>query len=177
VFGGAMPVTAVGAGPTTTHSTTGPSTSAPSTTAAGRPTNAAVTWAAVADIQRIDPVTGQATVVGRLPTPLQGAVAITLDGKIYVAGGSGPAGVNGLIWGFEPPDAGLALAGHLKVPVSGPGVTTIGATAWLVGGEAAGGHLVGSIQTFRPSPGSVPSPGPGLSRPTTTTKTSPVPSG
>ena len=49
-----------------------------------------------------------------------------LNGKIYVAGGSGPAGVNGLIWGFEPPDAGLALAGHLKVPVSGPGVTTIG---------------------------------------------------
>ena len=50
-------------------------------------------------IQRIDPATGRATVAGRLPQPVQGAAAISLDGRIYLAGGAGsprrlPAGLS-----------------------------------------------------------------------------------
>jgi len=172
VFGGEAwraPVTAKVAHPTTT---TLNFTSAPKTVTS----HLALTWAPVADIQRVDPATGQATVVGRLPASLQGAVAVTINGNIYVAGGMGRAGVNGLIWGFEPADSGLTVAGHLKVPVAGAAAATVGSTAWLVGGESVGGHLVGSVQTFRPkATGSLPPPGPGSSRPKATASTSPAP--
>jgi hypothetical protein len=113
---------------------------------------APATWAPVADVQRVDPVTGQSSVIGHLPVPVQGAVAVTLDGQIYVAGGQGPSGVNGAIWGFEPSASALTLAGRLQSPVSGAGVAVVGSTAWLVGGQAAG-HLVGSVQTFTVVPG------------------------
>lgn len=156
------------------------STAPSSTTAAAHPpapAHQAETWTAVSDIQRVDPATGQAAVIGHLPTALQDAAAFTLGGHIYVAGGQGPAGVNATIWGFEPANAGLVVAGHLRTPVSGAGVATLGSTAWLVGGQSTGVKLVASVQWFRPKASSAPSPAPGSSRPRATTSSSLVRAG
>ncbi len=102
----------------------------------------------VNDIQRVDPATGQVSVVGHLPTALEGAGAATLDGHIYIAGGYTGAGVVGTVWGFEPATATVVVSGHV-VPVSFAGLAVTGATAWLVGGQSAG-RPVGTVQAFRP---------------------------
>jgi outer membrane protein assembly factor BamB len=41
-------------------------------------------------IQRIDPAHHQSSVIGHLPYPLEGAVAVTMEGQIYLAGGATP---------------------------------------------------------------------------------------
>ena len=110
-------------------------------------------WGPVADIQRFDPASGKATVVGHLPTAVEGAVAVTLDGHIYVAGGRGPAGTNAKIWGFEQQVGRVVVAGTLPTPVAGAGATVMGSEAWLVGGRAADGKLIGSLQTIRSKAG------------------------
>lgn len=106
-------------------------------------------WGPVADIQHVDPVTGKASVVGRLPVPLEGAVAFNLSGRLYVAGGHGPAGWNGDIYGFQPATGKVVVAGHLLHPVSGPGAAVEGGVAWLVGGDSASGAPSGWVQTVR----------------------------
>lgn len=165
VFGGA-----------TTMLRSRPAASARPSASAAPSTSTTLSWAPVAAIQRVDPVTGQATIIGHLPTPLQGAVAVTLDGHIYVAGGQGPSGANALVWGFEPDSATVVVAGRLREAVSGAGAATLGSTAWLVGGES-GGDLVGSVQALRPVPSSAPPPVPGSSRPSATSSTSLPPAG
>jgi hypothetical protein len=108
----------------------------------------------VSDIQRIDPRTGLASVVGRLAVALEGASAATLDGHIYLAGGRTAVSVQGTIWAFEPATATLkaamVVAGHLRLPVSNSGIAVKGPNAWLVGGES-GGRPVASVQTFSPT--------------------------
>ena len=105
-------------------------------------------WAPVADIQHVDPANGHATVVGHLPVPLEGAVAVNIDGAVYVAGGHGPAGFNGVVWGFEPPAGQVVTSGHLPHGVSGAGATVEAGVAWLVGGDSASGKPVGWVQTL-----------------------------
>ncbi len=121
-------------------------TSTTSTTAAVHPIPG---WHPVADIQRFDPASGKAAVVGQLPAAIEGAVAVTLGGHIYVTGGRGPAGTNGQVWGFEQQVGRVVVAGALPTPVAGAGATVMGNTAWLVGGRAADGKLIGSLQTLR----------------------------
>jgi hypothetical protein len=104
--------------------------------------------APVDDIQRVDPAAGTATVVGYLPTRLEGASAATLEGHIYVAGGWTGLQLRGTVWGFEPGTATVVVAGHV-VPVSFAGLAVVGSTAWLVGGQSAG-RPVATVQTFRP---------------------------
>lgn len=101
------------------------------------------------DIQRVDPLTGLAAVVGHLPEPLKGASAVDLGGSIYVAGGQGPTRASATIWGLEPSTGKMIVAGHLQSAVSNAGVAVLGSTAWLVGGES-GGHPVGAVQSFKP---------------------------
>ena len=42
-------------------------------------------------IQAVDPARRAASVIGRLPEPLAGAAAVTVDGEVFVAGGDSPA--------------------------------------------------------------------------------------
>ncbi len=126
--------------------------------------------AAVNVIQAVDPARHTAAVVGRLPEPLAGAVAVTVDGEVFVAGGDSPAArppVPGLgttqlsgqsgaagstvsaIWAFNPATRRLLPAGRLQVPVSHAAVTVSGSTAWIVGGES-GGTVVSAVQVLRP---------------------------
>jgi hypothetical protein len=112
--------------------------------------------APVDDIQRVAPATGQATVVGRLPTALEGASAATLAGHVYIAGGWTGLTLQGTIWGYEPATATVVVTGHLR-PVSFAGLAVIGSTAWLVGGQSAG-RPVATVQKFSPVPAQLAGP-------------------
>jgi hypothetical protein len=129
-------------------------------------------------IQRIDPSTHKAVVVGHMPYPVEAAAAVNLGGTIYVAGGestspdTAAAGVGttqldgwasaaiaptsgvspvGDVWAFVPATGAVDRAGQLQVPVAHAGVVTEGTSAWLIGGES-GSAMVGTVQTLRPNP-------------------------
>ena len=125
---------------------------------------------AVNVIQAVDPARHKAAVIGRLPEPLAGAAAVTVDGEVFVAGGDSPAarqpagglgttqlsGQSGAagsgvsaIWAFSPATGRLLPAGRLQVPVSHAAVAVTGSTAWVVGGES-GGTAVSAVQMLRP---------------------------
>ena len=128
-------------------------------------------------IQRINPETHQASIVGHLPYPIEAAAAMNLGGTIYLAGGesSAPhakapgvgttqldgwatssvaptAGVSpvGDIWAFAPASGAVAYAGQLQVPVAHAGVVVQGDAGWLIGGES-GSSMVGTVQWLRPN--------------------------
>jgi hypothetical protein len=123
-------------------------------------------------IQSIDPARHTAAVIGHLSEPLAGAMAMTLDNELFVAGGDssvnrrpipglgttqfGPAGpgrrTRATIWAFDPASKRLLPAGRLQVPVSHAGVAVIGSVAWIVGGES-GGTLTTAVQMVRPNTG------------------------
>jgi hypothetical protein len=126
---------------------------------------------AVDAIQAIDPARHTAKVIGHLPEPLAGALAVTLNNELFVAGGdttaarhvtaglgttqliprrsSSPSTTVSTIWAFDPATKRLLRAGDLQVPVSHAGAAVIGSTALVVGGES-GGSLLKSVQMFRP---------------------------
>jgi Kelch motif len=128
--------------------------------------------APVGAIQSVDPARHTASVIGHLPEPLSGALAVTLNNELFVAGGesavarpvtaglgttqpvpgrfSSSSATVGAIWAFNPLTRRLLRAGNLQVPVSHAGVAVIGSTAWVVGGES-GGALLKSVQMFRPN--------------------------
>jgi len=118
-------------------------------------------------IQRIDPVTHRATVVGHLPQTLYGAAAFVIAGTIYVAGGQIPAGPTlTQIYAYVPSTGKVLDAGLLPQAVAFGGYATVGsgtsAIGYIVGGEVAAqsgndqaGVASGSLQTvlsLRPSP-------------------------
>ena len=132
--------------------------------------------APVSVIQAIDPALGTAAVAGDLPEPLAGAMAVTVGGELFVAGGESRAArrpVPGLgttqltgqptasagssggtqtvstIWAYDPGASRLLAAGQLQVPVSHAAIVVAGATAWIVGGES-NGALVSAVQMIRP---------------------------
>ena len=112
----------------------------------------------VTTVQSVDVRTRRATVVGRLPTALEGAAAVTLGNRVFVVGGdtssAGSAAVgsaagagtsttpgaqtSGTVWAFDPSHVRLVASGTLQTPVSRAGVAVVGATAWLVGGSSSG---------------------------------------
>jgi outer membrane protein assembly factor BamB len=89
-------------------------------THAGRPTDV---------IQAVNPARHSAAVVGHLPEPLTGAMAVTVDGELFVAGGQSP--------GAHPPVPGLGMTQLSRsemstwagAEASSPGTTTV-STIW-----------------------------------------------
>jgi len=135
--------------------------------------------APVTTIQVVDPARHTCTVAGHLPEPLAGAVAVTLGGEVFVAGGEstvrqprapgmgttqfrarapGAGGESGgprtstvsAIWAFQPATGRLLPAGRLQVPVSHAAAAVHGSVAWIVGGESHGA-LVAAVQMLRPN--------------------------
>lgn len=129
----------------------------------------------VDDVQVIDPANHRASVVARLPEPLEGSAAVALGGHIYLAGGDSSTpqasqagvgstqlappvsaiGTGGLttvstIWAFDPGTQRTRVAGRLQVPVSHAGVAVLGSRAWLVGGES-GGNQLATVQMIAPN--------------------------
>ena len=85
-------------------------------------------------IQRIWLPSGTAHIVGRLPNPLAHAMAATLDGRIYLLGGSAPGGPSAAILRLNPATNHLTSAGRLPHPLTDAAVATIGTTIYLLGG-------------------------------------------
>ena len=98
-------------------------------------------------IQRVDPATGAAAVVGRLPQPVQGAAVISLDGRIYVAGGATAQGTSRTVFGFDPATSRVTAVGELPVPVGYAAAAVTGGVGYLVGGED-GARPVPTVTTF-----------------------------
>jgi hypothetical protein len=102
-------------------------------------------------IQQISLATGRAAVVGHLPAQTTGAVALSLGGRIYLAGGQvpvRPAGHGGppvsasrglatssAVLAFSPGRHVVTLAGLLPVPVANAAAAVFAGTAFLVGGN------------------------------------------
>jgi N-acetylneuraminic acid mutarotase len=93
-------------------------------------------------VQRLDPRTGRAAVVGHLPVPLQGAVAATLGDRVYVAGGSSSAATGAsasrTVFRVDPTTHAVRRAGRLPLAVADAGIAVRGRRAWIIGGESAG---------------------------------------
>ena len=105
-------------------------------------TEGTVNGAQSTDIQQVDPRTGQVKVIGHVSHPLAHAFGLTVDGVPCFAGGrvSGTA-VRG-IWALPQ----LRMLGRLPQAVSDAAAAVVGATTYVVGGEAAGpGAPVSSV--------------------------------
>jgi N-acetylneuraminic acid mutarotase len=99
-------------------------------------------------IQRIDLSSGSASIVGRLPTPLAHAMAATVNGRVYVLGGSAPSGPSNAIERLDPARNRLQLVGRLPRPLTDAAVATVGPAVYLLGGISTG--PVATITLIRP---------------------------
>ena len=86
------------------------------------------------DIQRIDLHTGSARIIGHLPTPLAHAMAASVDGRIYLLGGSTPRGPSDAIRRLHPATGRTSIAARLPHPLTDAAVASIGSTIYLLGG-------------------------------------------
>ena len=109
----------------------------------------------VRTVQAVDPRSHEVVLVGQLPVPLSGAVAVDLGGTIYLAGGDSPAGSSlrptATIYAFDLRRHSFLRAGSLPVAVSNAGAAVLGQRAWIVGGEVAGGTPTAAVQMLEPN--------------------------
>lgn len=89
-------------------------------------------------IQRVDPATGQAAVVGHLPQAMGHATAVRLGGQVFLLGGRSGTTPSSAVWRLDPAKASVVAAGTLPQAVSDAGSVVVGDTAYLVGGEVTG---------------------------------------
>lgn len=89
-------------------------------------------------VQRVDPSTGKATVIGHLPAPLAHAMAFSLGGALYVAGGRHGATATAAIERVDLSSGHATRVGSLPRAESDAGVAVTAGAAWLVGGETSG---------------------------------------
>jgi hypothetical protein len=98
-------------------------------------------------IQAVDLLTGQSTIVGRLPQTLAHASAVMLRGHVYVLGGRLAGSTSDRIFRFDPQSAAVTAAGHLPAPLQNAAATVIRGTGYLVGGlDPAGAPVAGVIE-------------------------------
>lgn len=114
------------------------------------------TGAAVDTVQVVDPAAHTASVAGRLPSPLAGAVAATLDGTVYVAGGDTSTSAGGLhpvagVLAFRPSSGTFLAAGSLREAVGYAGAAVVGGRLWILGGEGAAGVPTALVQALEPN--------------------------
>lgn len=105
----------------------------------------------ISTVQAINLSTGVTKVVGSLPKSLEGAMAFSLYGHIYVAGGDSGSGnnlvSNSRVWEYSKGSKFTRVA-TLPLGVSNAGVAVSGNNAWLVGGEH-NGKTVAVIQELK----------------------------
>ena len=82
--------------------------------------------------------TGSVRVIGHLPIPLAHAMAATVDGHVYLLGGSTPHGPSALIRRLDPASGRTSLAGRLPRPLTDAAVASIGSTIYLLSGISHG---------------------------------------
>lgn len=91
-------------------------------------------------VQEVDPATGRARLVGRLPAPRTQASALTLGGSAFLFGGasSGTRAATTFadVLRWNPATAAFTAAGRLPYPVADvAAVSPDGQTGYLIGGE------------------------------------------
>jgi N-acetylneuraminic acid mutarotase len=86
----------------------------------------------ISPVLRVDLTTGAAHEVARLAVAAHDAAATTLNGAIYLFGGSGEAGT--LVQRFDPASRRVSTIGHLPRPLSDLSAVTIGDTMYVLGG-------------------------------------------
>jgi N-acetylneuraminic acid mutarotase len=85
--------------------------------------------------------TGKAAVVGRMPAPISAATAVTLAGRIFIAGGQVAKGggarqaASRTVLAYNPADSRVTAAGRLPVAVTNAAAAVVGGTAFLIGGN------------------------------------------
>lgn len=107
--------------------------------------------APVAAIQRVDPRTHSAQVVGQLPVASEASVAAVIGGTVYLAGGlaagtSGTASATGAVYAFDPAKDTLAPVATLPVPVDNAGGAVLGDRLYVLGGEGVSGAPRADVQ-------------------------------
>jgi hypothetical protein len=110
----------------------------------------------VTAIQTVNPTTHKAVLVATLPSALSGAVAATLGGTMYIAGGetettsSGPSPTS-TIYAFSPETNKVERAGSLQLAVTNAGAAVLDSRLWIVGGETSGGKSTAAVQILMPN--------------------------
>lgn len=100
------------------------------------------------DIQRINLRTGSTRIVGHLPSPLAHAMAATVNGHIYLLGGSTPHGPSAAIRRLDPATGRTSRPGRLPHPLTDAAVASIGPTIYLLGGISH--HPLATILPIHP---------------------------
>ncbi|MDQ1704326.1 MAG: hypothetical protein QOF18_692 [Frankiaceae bacterium] len=90
------------------------------------------------DIQRFDPRTGRTSVVAHLPNSLGHAMAFSLAGQLFVAGGRHLTTASARIWRIDARTGRASGAGRLPFAYSDAATVVVGATVMLIGGETSG---------------------------------------
>jgi N-acetylneuraminic acid mutarotase len=108
-------------------------------------------------VQKVDLVSGQVTVTGRLPQPMGHATALVLDGQIFVLGGRSGTVPSAAILRLDQATGALIPAGHLPAAVSDAGSVVAAGVGYLVGGEVTGPEQpLTTVVALRPSPSNGP---------------------
>lgn len=89
-------------------------------------------------VQRIDPATGEVSVIGHLGHGLGHATAFASDGRLFVAGGRRGATATADIIEVSLDSGTPRRVGRLPRAMSDAAAAVIGQVAWLVGGETSG---------------------------------------
>jgi N-acetylneuraminic acid mutarotase len=100
-------------------------------------------------IRAVNPKTGSAQIVGRLPQPVSHASAVALGQRIYLLGGESNGAASDRIWRFDPADGKVVPAGRLPLPVAYGAAAVVGSTAYLVGGRGADGSALRTVVVLR----------------------------
>jgi len=101
----------------------------------------------VGDVQAVDVSNGSATVVSQLPGALTEASAFVLQGAVFVAGGVRGGIVQRSVFRLDPATGALSPVATLPEPRADAAVASVGATAYLIGGESPA--RLSSIVTLR----------------------------
>lgn len=91
-------------------------------------------------IQQVNLATGKARVVGRMPAAMSAATAVTLGGRIFIAGGQvtragGALVASRKVLAYDPVHHRVTTAGRLPVAVTNAAAAVVGGSAFLVGGN------------------------------------------
>jgi hypothetical protein len=91
-------------------------------------------------IQQVNLATGKARVVGRMPAAMSAATAVSLGGRIFIAGGQVTKGGGALVpsravLAYDPVHHRVTTTGRLPVAVTNAAAAVVGGTAFLVGGN------------------------------------------
>lgn len=101
-------------------------------------TDATSTGAQSRLVQLIDPSSGRTRVIGKLPWGIGHAMAFTLNGTLYLAGGRRGTQATARIWQVDPTSAHLMPVGRLPLAISDSAVVQLSHSVVLIGGETTG---------------------------------------